>query len=267
MDEYIIRDKNNNSAAVIPEKGGSVVSFCINGREYLYRDQDNLDSDERSRCGILFLFPAFGRFPDEKFVWQGNEYRMGIHGFGHTSKWDVKSESGNSLDLELRSDDVTRASYPFDFKVDLHFEINDGVLSIRQTYENTGTEPMPYSFGFHPYWIVDDLGQAIVEACVAGDHGIDRITGKVSVLEGHDEAGASIDNVVDEAVLSVGGGKKVRCRFDRSFTRIVLWTKKNSGFLCVEPINGVPNGLAAHDCYFLEPNYKCEACVSFDIID
>ena len=64
MTEYIISDRCGTSATILPEKGATVVSLKKQGIEYLYRDDENLLSDERPRCGIPFLFPIFGRLKD-----------------------------------------------------------------------------------------------------------------------------------------------------------------------------------------------------------
>ncbi|MCD7859839.1 MAG: hypothetical protein LUH51_06670, partial [Firmicutes bacterium] len=89
MREYSIMDSTGAVAKILPEKGATVTSFNVGGREYLYCDRDNLASSERPRCGIPFLFPAFGRFPEDGFVWENKHYPMEIHGFAHTSSWRV----------------------------------------------------------------------------------------------------------------------------------------------------------------------------------
>ena len=49
MQEYIISDGFGTQAVILPEKGATVVSFRYKDREFLYRDQANLDSPERPR--------------------------------------------------------------------------------------------------------------------------------------------------------------------------------------------------------------------------
>ena len=97
MKEILIQDGRGTKAVIIPDKGATVVSLEKDGVEFLYRDQENLDSSERPRCGIPFLFPIFGRLKDGVYTWDGQEYAMAIHGFGHTSPWRVAAQTENEL--------------------------------------------------------------------------------------------------------------------------------------------------------------------------
>ena len=143
MKEYIITDGCGTQAVILPEKGATVVSLQHKGTEFLYRDQANLDSPERPRCGIPFLFPMFGRLTDQTYTWDGKPYKMDIHGFGHTSSWEVVESRDNSLTLVLKSNETTLSQYPFRFRVTLEFTLAAGMLTIGQTYENLGDTPMP----------------------------------------------------------------------------------------------------------------------------
>lgn len=115
MKEYQIKDANGNRATILPEKGATVLSFQSNGLEMFYQDMENINSPERPRCGIPYLFPVFGRTPEDSI------YPMEIHGFGHTSVWTVLEEKEDELCLELRTNEETRKVYPFEFCVELVF--------------------------------------------------------------------------------------------------------------------------------------------------
>jgi galactose mutarotase-like enzyme len=41
--------------------------------------------------------------------------------------------------------------------------------------------------------------------------------------------------------------------FDESYNQMVLWTQAGKPFLCVEPINGSPNGLNTGNYLTLKP--------------
>lgn len=267
MREYRITDSTGASAAILPEKGATVISYCVEGKEYFYRDQENLDSPERPRCGIPFLFPVFGRTPE------GSTYPMEIHGFAHTSRWDVVSHKESELRLELHANEDTLKIYPFHFRVELTFGLCDGRLSIHQKYENLGTETMPFAFGFHPYFAMEDAEKT--EVTIHAGLEMDMQTGKavpctkesVNVVfpEGAPETGAFFLQISDCAVID-SGDKKIKMHFDDSFNRLVLWTVRGKPFLCVEPINSSPNGLVTGDCYYLTPGESKEAEVLFEAI-
>ena len=268
MKSYRISDHTGASAIILPEKGATVISYNVDNREYFYADQENLCSSERPRCGIPFLFPVFGRTPE------GSPYPMEIHGFGHTSAWRVISHDTSELKLELCSNEDTRKVYPFRFRVELTFAIDDGKLFIRQKYENHGAETMPYAFGFHPYFAVEDVEKTVISFRAQLE--MDMHTGKPSPCtktstsltfpQNAPETGAFFMQTSNCAVIDAGFGRKIKMNFDHNFTRLVLWAVRGKNFVCVEPINSSPNGLVTGDCLHLAPDEYHEAEIFFEII-
>ena len=267
MREYKISDNNGNYAIILPEKGATVISYYTKGVEVFYKDVENLESPERPRCGIPFLFPVFGRTPEDSI------YPMEIHGFGHTSVWTVLAYNEEELHLELLANEETKKVYPFEFRVELVFTLKDGMLNIRQIYENIDKEDMPYAFGFHPYFAGNPTEFSVK---IDADLEMDMVSGKatpcqkerVNIVfpEGSKESGAFFMQAKNEVVLYRADEKQVHMKFDGNFNRLVFWAVKGKEFLCVEPINSSPNGLVTGDCYKLAPNEKKEANVTFYVI-
>lgn len=271
MKEYIIDDGRGTQAVILPEKGATVVGLSHQGVEFLYRDQENLDSPERPRCGIPFLFPIFGRLMDGVYQWDGKQYAMEIHGFGHTSVWQVVSRESDALTVALTADETTLAMYPFRFRAALEFRVADGVLTIRQRFENHGETPMPYSFGFHPYFLLEQLENARVENTAATyfdflagkalpfGHGSVRLT----MPEGAPETGAAFMEVTGPTILHIEAeGRRITLENDGNYPQNVLWTQAGKKFLCVEPINGTANGLNTGVYRTLEPGGNDEAVLT-----
>lgn len=269
MKEYIISD-GTVSAVILPEKGATAVSLKKEGTEFLYRWEDNLNSPERPRCGIPFLFPTFGRMQEETYRWNGQDYHMAIHGFAHTSAWAVAKHTEDTLVLNLAG--PVEGVYPFDFLVTLTFSITDGALEIRQDYENRGTEAIPYAFGFHPYFLLDALEHARVHALA--DVRIDFASGKMLPFgqgtvtltepESAPEVGAALAGLSSPVVLEIPEEhRKLTMAFSPDFPQLVLWHPKNATFLCVEPINGSPNGFNTENYLTLQPGEHKTVSVMF----
>lgn len=270
MKSYTICDGNGTKAVILPEKGATVISLTRNGEEFLYCNHENLESVERPRCGIPFLFPIFGRLKDGQYTYEGKTYSMEIHGFAHTSVWQVVEHTGDSLRLTLEASGETLAVYPFRFRVELCFRVSEGALSICQRYENLDDKPMPYNFGFHPYFRVNALEHAGVET-TAGAH-FDYAVGKpmpfghgtitVSIPEGASESGSAFMEVKAPTVIHIPQEhRKVTMEYDENFPQLILWTQTGKPFLCVEPINGSPNGLNTGVHFTLEPGETKETAL------
>ena len=261
MKKYEISDGCGIQAVILPEKGATVISLQKDGTEFLYCDAENLSSRERPRCGIPFLFPIFGRLKDGKYRWDGREYAMEIHGFGHTSSWQVVEHTPDTLRLELVANEATLAQYPFRFRTELCFRLCDGWLTIYQVYENRGEKPMPYNYGFHPYFLTKKLENLRVET--TADSFFDFAVGgtpfghssvSLRIPDGAPETGAAFMGVRGPTILhNDAEGKRLTMEFDESFHTHVLWTQAGKLFLCVEPVNGTADGLNAGVYLTLQP--------------
>lgn len=264
MEEYVISDGRGTRAVILPEKGATVVSFRQGDREFLYRDEENLASSERPRCGIPFLFPIFGRLKKGKYIWEGREYAMAIHGFAHTSLWKVEAARPDGLTLVLEAEESTLEQYPFRFRVTLDISVKDGTLTIGQTYENRGESPMPYSYGFHPYFSAARPEELQVETgadtlfdFATGPRPFGRGTLSLTLPKGAPETGAALMGVHGPTTLrNVWEGWKLTMEFDGSFHTHVLWAQAGKDFVCVEPVNGTADGLNTGNYLILQPGEK-----------
>ena len=271
MKEYVISAKDGTRAVILPEKGATVVSFCHQEVEFLYKDEANLNSTERPRCGIPFLFPIFGRLKDSHYLWDGKEYHMDIHGFAHTSRWEVQEHLEDSLVLVLDANEQTLSQYPFRFRVTLTFRVENGTLTIAQRYENLDSVPLPYNYGFHPYFrtekpeniLVETTADTFFDFTVGGKpFGHDRVS--IAVPDGAPEAGAALIGVRGPTILrNSAEGRQLTMEFDNSFHTHVLWTLSGKPFLCVEPVNGSADGLNTGNYMTLAPGECKDATITF----
>ena len=267
---YTIDDDQGCTATIAPEKGATVVSLTREGEEYLYRDEQNLRSSERPRCGIPFLFPIFGRLKEGRFSWKGREYPMEIHGFAHTSAWRAEQQRSDRLVLSLEHNAQTWSQYPFAFRMELTFQVREGSLIIHPSLRNQGQEPMPFQYGFHPYFLTPNPESVRVEIhanfFMDGQSEQPRLFGQgqggIVLAEGAGEAGGAFLGVEGPSVVDLGD-RKVTISQNGDYPTLILWTQAGKPFLCVEPICGTPNGLNTGDCRMLYPGETWEGEIKF----
>ena len=75
---------------------------------------------------------------------------MTQHGFARDSKFSVVNQTPNSVTLELCSDEQTKTNYPYDFCLQITYELIENVLKTNYSVKNTGTETMYFGLGAHP---------------------------------------------------------------------------------------------------------------------
>ncbi|SEI57746.1 Galactose mutarotase [Sphingobium sp. AP50] len=109
------------------------------------------DADPRWWTGHApLLFPFVGRSRGDIYRLDGQDYPMAQHGFARRKSFAVVEQGESSLLLRLEADEETRAAYPFDFRLDMGFVLEDASLRMTATVSNRGEAPMPFSFGYHP---------------------------------------------------------------------------------------------------------------------
>ena len=96
------------------------------------------------------LFPIVGRLANDELRHRGKTYRMTQHGFARDRRlvWAERGESGCTL--VLSDSEVTRALYPFAFRLTATYTLDDAGLDLALTIANTGEETLPASLGGHP---------------------------------------------------------------------------------------------------------------------
>ncbi len=96
------------------------------------------------------LFPVIGWTQGHVIRVDGRTYPMGVHGFAATRTFDVIEAKDDRLILRDRADETTRENYPFEFALEIAFELRVGGLGCTATVSNAGDVPMPYALGLHP---------------------------------------------------------------------------------------------------------------------
>ena len=96
------------------------------------------------------LFPIVGRLKNDQLRHRGKTYRMTQHGFARDVRFEWVEQGTNSCKLVLVDSDATRARYPFAFRLEVTYTVENAELGIAFDIINTGDENLPASIGGHP---------------------------------------------------------------------------------------------------------------------
>ena len=96
------------------------------------------------------LFPIVGRVKNDEYRHRGKTYPMKQHGFARDFRFDWVEQSRVSCRLALVDNDATRAIYPFAFRLELSYAVDQSDLKLGFDVINTGGEILPASVGAHP---------------------------------------------------------------------------------------------------------------------
>ena len=241
FEQYVITDPVAKTALTItPERGGMVTGFTLDGDEYIWTRRPNFSECNRPRFGIPVLFPNCGK-PDN-----------GVHIFnGQAYPWEVESVGPDGVTLILESSPLTKFLYPFDFTVLMNYNLQGNTASLSMTVINEGDVPMPFSFGYHPYFVASalenvdfDIKCATCSEDAKGEQPAapEKIT--LTRKEGADNSIRLMTGVEFPMTFTdKGNGHKVTVDADESFTNGVLWQQDAENFVCMEPWNGWANSV------------------------
>ncbi len=280
-------------ADFVPQRGGMMSSLCLQGSEgvserlYLHDfvwDEHITDLPG----GWPFLFPVCARLEHDGqrgcYVYAGKEYQLPIHGFAWNSPWQIAAVGEGFIELVLNENSKTIAQYPFRFEVRLRYELTASKLICKQQYTNNDTKCLPYSAGFHPYFLTPQNKKSAVivdyqpTKRFVYNENLTQIIGETELFA----LPSSITNPqLNEQLTLVGQNKSTRLLFPDGdsllmtalgvedpnlFPYVQLYTMPEKPFFCVEPWMAYPNAMnSPHAMRWLEPGQTETGLLSLSV--
>lgn len=287
VEVYTIKAADGSAEADVVPALGAIVSalrlpWGAGLRDVLFRHPFFWDAQsERTRGGYPFLFPICGRLERDGlaggYLYDGRVYQMKNHGFSMRMPWSVVAAETSAITVELRDTAETRVQYPFGFRVTLRFVVRQGALIIEQDYANTGSAPMPYYAGFHPYYLtaLPGEGKELTRIRYTAQSQL-RYNARLTDIAGR-EAAPGLPNRItapelNERLTEVAPGTAVDLLYPdgvvlhtlaegledpRMFPFVQLYTMEDRPFFCVEPWMAFPNALnTVKGCRWLAPGQR-----------
>lgn len=257
LETVVLEDASTRArVAIAPARGGMVTRFDVDGVPVLYLDASTLvDETKNVRGGNPVLFPSPGPLAGDHFTRDGKSGSMKQHGFARSRAWTVVDTKGaGEATLELRSDEVTRAVYPWDFVARLRYALAATTLTIETTVLNTSAVSMPFALGFHPYFQVPDAEKARARIPTGATGAFDNVTKKTIDLPATfavDLTATEVDlHLVDHGANSATlhrAGDAIVVSASADFGRWVIWTLAGKDFVCLEPWTAATDALNTGD--------------------
>jgi aldose 1-epimerase len=176
-----------NRLEIWPALGFNAYRWQVAGLELLYRSPQFFTEHRPTRSGFPILFPFPNRIRDGRFEVDGKSYQLplgdpagknAIHGFAFNRPWRVIDQGASATSAFITAEfhgsldlPETRTLWPADYRARVTYRLLDHVLRVEADVDNPDTAPLPFGFGYHPYFAVAPFGgaQAIVTVA-AGKH-------------------------------------------------------------------------------------------------
>ncbi len=261
--------KNQYITAKFNTLGAELKSLVCEGKEYLWCS----DPEWWGKSAPL-MFPICGGLMDDEFNYKGKTYTVTKHGYAMNSEFEVEKQTDDSVTFLLKSNDESRAQFPFDYELRLVYTIVGKQLQIRNEVTNTGSDTMYFSIGSHEayavpegveeYEIVFPQKETLLACGLDGNYVTPERT---LIIEDSDTLALkkeyfAIDALVFPEIVSRSatlrkkdGSRALRVEFD-GFFNLMLWQKCGAPYICIEPWNGVPDYIDSDKDFTKKPGIQ-----------
>jgi galactose mutarotase-like enzyme len=197
------------------------------------------------------LFPIVGKLKNNEYEWKSNKYQMMQHGFARNQKFELVEQTTSFLNFQLKSNTETLSQYPFEFLLNVTYELKDNKLLVAYIVKNPGEELLPFSVGGHPGFQLngrlEDYQLRFPSKFKTNNHLIENglYNGKTELLSVQEYFELKTEYFESDAIVfkSPQFNEVVLCRFSlpvltlrcQDWTAVGFWTKKNAPFFCIEP--------------------------------
>ena len=288
VEVYVLRDAATDTEVwVAPAFGNNAYEMKAHGKRVLWGPERTLgDLVERpTLLGNPFLWPWANRIDQESYWVNGRKYtlnlnlgnvrldgnKLPIHGLLSSSKlWQAVQATATTdgaivkSRLEFWRYPELMAQFPFAHTVEMTYRLVGGVLEVETTIENLGTEALPVSLGYHPYFRINDAPRDEWKVTLPARQHVSLTNTLVPSGEMGSNpyrAGTTLKNVILDdvftdlerngqgfAVFSVEGKQeKISVEYGPKYHVAVVYAPPGRDFICFEPMSGLTNAFnAAH---------------------
>ena len=210
------------------------------------------------------LFPFVGRVCNNRYMHEGKVYDMPTqHGFARDNTFIMINKTDKDIWFSFSSNEETKKLYPFDFELQIGYELMEDGVKVLWKVKNTGSGKMQFSIGGHPAFVCPDtlvdreqcmvdfhtdkasLISSIVDTktglCKHEEREIVLQDGKVpATKELFEKDALIIENNQTQAVSLVNpkGERFLTVSFDAPLFGVWTPPDKKAPFICIEPWYG-----------------------------
>lgn len=204
------------------------------------------------------LFPVVGGCLNNQLLINGKTYPIERHGFARQSLFETTESTTTHAVFSLRSSDVTRVHFPYEFVFQIMYELTESTLTVTYRVVNEDDQTIFFSVGAHPAFAVpfyvnekyEDYSIDFEKTETLETHMLSSggyFTGETKVVPTQERQLPLTEHLFDQDALVFKNlhSKRVSIRSDKhdhsviveypDFPYLGLWAKPGASFVCIEP--------------------------------
>jgi aldose 1-epimerase len=249
--------EKTSSASICLEEGGRLKELKFNG-VFLIKEQTDFEYKDSYASSILF--PFVSRIQDGKYSFQENDYQLNcnqtgenaLHGLVYNKKFELieKEETTNRCSVTIGYKETKESpGFPYTYEIYLTYLLTEKEISLSVKIKNTDTKAFPFTLGWHPYFICDDLSKSVV--CFKSDKKIafdENLITKEVVAHKTPEVFKIENKQLDDCFIlktnKIGFSTptyQIEITTDLEDNYLQMYTPLGLSVIAIEPMTGVSN--------------------------
>lgn len=245
----------SSKAVICLNQGGRLSDLIFNDIELL---ADFDPSSYKDNYASSILFPFANRIKDGKYTFDGIDYVLecnevdknnALHGLVYDKNFicadSVMTSNYGSVRLQYSYDGACKG-FPFKFDILLTYKMADQSLSLTVEVMNTGNKALPFTLGWHPYFVSKNLN----ESTISFESNIKFLCDKQQIISGKTTLNLEMPHQLEGVVLDDGyklqsdiikfstPEYRLNLRSNSNEKYLQLYTPKAPNVIAIEPMTG-----------------------------
>lgn len=252
----LTNSRNNSKARISLYEGGRLEELQFEGVS-LIKDLPNSKYENTYASSILFPFAnriktGMYTFQDKTYQFNCNEKGRdnAIHGLVFNKHFVLVNQNINSdfAEVTLSYEEKEKPKgFPFLYKINLTYILSEKAIGLSASIENVDDKPFPFTLGWHPYFLSNDL--YISELHFESHQKIifDENLITTGVYKNHFKSPFKIKDVQLDDCYILDGNKvafktplyQIEIHTDKEENYLQLYNPKDTQIIAIEPMTGV----------------------------
>jgi aldose 1-epimerase len=185
----ILEVKNSDNSVfgkIYLNLGASLQELTLAGKSII---QDLSPLTYNSTYASSILFPFANRIKDGHYSFDNESFQLdknqkeeqnALHGYVYDKTFKVikKEASAETAKITLEYTELSKTTgFPYTYSIQVTYIFNNDTLSLQLNVKNTDDKTFPFTMGWHPYFISDNLSESVLnfdcdQQVIIGDRNI-----------------------------------------------------------------------------------------------
>ena len=219
------------------------------------------------------LFPIVGGLKDDCYYYNDKKHSLSRHGFARDFEFEIIEKTELIAIFSLKENAATLLKYPFQFELQIKYELIDNKLILNYLIINNATVKMPFNIGAHPAFSLPkpfenySLKFEKQEQLITHELENNLFAGKTRTIALNNnelplkyslfEKDALVFKKLKTKSVTIldDGNPLLRVNY-KDFSSLGIWTVKNAAFICIEPWIGFADTSTSNGNLFDKENIE-----------